>query len=266
LLLGAHPAAAQSKTFNQTVPLSAGGSLTLHAGKGSVKMMAWDRDQVEIRARIEADSSPSPEAARRAVDATRVDVATFGSRVVIRSRYENTASATSWIFGHRTPDIHYEIRAPKRIDLRLEIDRSDTVLTGFEGRMDLDFDRSEIEGNDLTGDLRLSIDRGGDSIFRNVRGAVRIDSDRTNLRIDFARLDQSSRIEIDRGDAEVSIARGQGFTLDTSLSRRANFDTNLPVETDRSSSRDRRNPSGSFNGGGPRLSIEADRSHIRLRS
>lgn len=262
LMLAADPAAAQSKTFNETVQLSAGGALTLHASRGSVRLIGWDRGQVEIRARIESDSNSSQ--ARRAVDATTVDVTTTSNRVMIRSNYEHVPSY-SWIFGGwATPKIHYEIRAPKRIDVRLEIDRSDTVINGFEGRIVLDLDRSEIEGADLAGDLRVTIDRGGDSSFRNIRGSINVDADRTNLRIDLARLNGPSRIEIDRGDAEVSVARGQGFDLDTSLSRRVDFDTNLSVQ---SRGRNRNShPSGAINGGGPRLQIEADRSRVRLSS
>ena len=263
-VLAVEPAGAQSKSFNETVPLPAGGSLTLYANKGSVKLTGWDRDQVEIRARIEADSGGSSDYARRAVDATRVDVTTTRNSVAIRSNYENLPSS-SWIFGGswNTPSIHYEIRAPRRIDVRMDIDRSETILNGFEGRMVLTLDRSEIDGTDLAGDLRLTIDRGGDSSLRNIRGSIAVDADRTNLRIDVARLSGPSRIEIDRGDADVSVAPGQGFDLNTSLSRRADFDTNLAVQ---SRSRNGSNPSGSINGGGPRFAIEADRSRVRLRS
>ena len=261
LLMGAEPAAAQSKTFNKTVQLSAGGALTLHATKGSVRLTGWDRDQVEIRARIESDSIS--QRARRSVDATTVDVATTGNRVTIRSNYEQVPSYIGIFGGWTTPEIHFEIRAPKRIDLRLEIDRSETRISGFEGNIVLGLDRSEIEASDLTGDLRVRIDRGGDSSFRNIRGSINVEADRTNLRIDVMRFTGPSRIRINRGDADVSVARGQGFELETSLSRRVDFNTNLAF---RPRTRDSKNLSGPINGGGPRLSIEADRGRVRLSS
>jgi hypothetical protein len=114
----------------------------------------------------------------------------------------------------------------------------------------------------LNGPMRIRLDRADNSSFRNIRGSFTIEADRTNVRLDIAKLDAPSRIHIDRGDVDLTVARGQGLELDTSLSKRTNFDTNLPLQS-RSFRRD--NPSGAINGGGPRLSIEADRSSVRLR-
>ena len=261
LLVIALPGAAQSKIFEHTVSLRPGGQLRLDVDKGSVRLMGWDRDQVEIRARIEAERSWDSTYAGRVVDATTVDVVSSAGLVSIRGNYDKVP--TDGIFGnHVTPNIHYEIRAPRRVDLQLDIDRANSIITGFEGRIDLEADRSVIETVDVNGPIRVSIDRGGDSSFRNVRGSVNVDADRTNLRIDMARLDDSSRIVIDRGNIDMSLARGQGLDLDTSLSRRASFDSSLPLQMRNFRNN---NPSGTMNGGGPRLAIQADRSRIRLR-
>jgi hypothetical protein len=255
------PLAAQSKLFEQTVPLGAGGSLSLHATKGSVRMSGWDRSDVDIRARIEADSRASGDYAQRSVDATSVDVTASGGQVTIRSNYDNVPSE-GWTESRRLPAIHYEIRAPRRLNLRLDIDRSDTTLAGFEGRIVLDIDRSVLDASDLTGELHATIDRGQTSRLVRVGGAVTIDSDRTHLMVDLARLESASSLEIDRGDADVTLASGIGLTLETRLTRRANFQTDLPITVQEW---DGRGPSGSINGGGPRLAIEADRGRVRLR-
>jgi hypothetical protein len=258
-------AAAQTRTFERTVPLSAGGSLDLTLTRGSVRLTAWDRDQVEIRARIEANSDIAGDYAREAVEATTIDVIGSGNRVLIRPNFQGVSPKTSWLFGEwrPLPHIHFEIRAPKRLDIRLDVDRSETMLSGFEGRIVLETDRSEVEASDLTGSVRARMDRAGDSRFTDIRGSINVIADRTNLHIVFSRLESTSRIEIDRGDAEVSISRGQGLDLSTSLTRRASFDTNLSLPYSR---RNRESPSGSINGGGPRLQIQADRSKVRLRS
>jgi hypothetical protein len=265
-LLAAGEAEAQSKIFERTVHLSSGGSLDLTSSKGSVRLTAWDRDEVEIHARIEADTHASSDYARRSVEATDIDVTTFGNRVTIRPNFANLPN-TYWFFAGwaGTPNIHFEVRAPKRLDVRLNVDRSDTVLTGFEGRIVLETDRSEIQAAGITGSVRAKMDRSGNSRFSDIRGSIDVTADRTNLRIGFARIEAGSRIEIDRGDAEVSVSQGQGFELDTSLSKRADFDTNLPLPYGGRNRRVRGNPSGSVNGGGPRLQIEADRSNVRLR-
>jgi hypothetical protein len=263
MLLAAAPLAAQSKVFEKTVGMSPGGILRLNADRGSVRLTGWERNEVEVRARIEADRSLDSGSARRAVDGTTVDVITIGADVAIRGNYENVPREM-WLFGdfQTKPNIHYEIRAPRRADLRLEIDRADSTITGFEGRLDLQADRSVIDARDLTGPMRITLDRAGDSSFRNIRGSFNIEADRTNVRVDVAQLQAPSAIEIDRGDIDMSMSRAQGFDLDARLTRRATPDTSLPVQT---RSFQRENPSGPVNGGGPRLAIDADRSRIRLR-
>ena len=58
ICLAVAPAAeAQSREFSQTYDLDAGASLTLISSRGSVRLTPWDRDQVEVRARIEAPSA-----------------------------------------------------------------------------------------------------------------------------------------------------------------------------------------------------------------
>jgi hypothetical protein len=263
LLLAASPVAAQSRMFDRIVDLPPGGTLRLDSSRGSVKLTAWDRSQVEIHARIELDDSWDAGYAKRAVDATTIAVGAYSNEVTVRGDYSNIPNYL-WFFGElrSRPAIHYEIRAPRRVALRLNVDRSNSLISGFEGDMVLESDRSRIDAADLTGAMRVSIDRGGDSSFRNIRGSLTVAADRTNLRIDLARLEASSRIEIDRGDVDMSFARSQGFDLDTSLTRRTRIDTDFPIAA-RNSRRDRL--SGAVNGGGPRLAIQADRGRVRLR-
>jgi hypothetical protein len=254
------PAAAQSKVFEQTVRLSSGGTLQLDTSKGSLRLTGWDRDQVEIHARIEAEGSWDSTVARRTVDSTTIEVISSSNSVRIRSNYDNVLR--DWLFGQMQPSIHYEIRAPRRVDLRLNVDRSNSIIKDFAGRIELEADRSIIDAADLSGPMRLNIDRGGDSSFRNFSGSFDVEADRTNIRIDLAKLDASSRITIDRGNIDMAMPRAQGLDLDTSLSKRTAFDSTLPLQSRRFN---RNNPSGTVNGGGPRLAIAADRSHVRLR-
>ena len=91
-ILMAPPATAQSRNVDQTIPLKPGGLLRLEATKGSVRLTSWDRPDVQVRARIDADA-----------------------------------------------------------------------------------DRSELDFRDLSGELRLEIDRGGNSRIERVAGSVAIE-------------------------------------------------------------------------------------------
>ena len=54
--------------------------------------------------------------------------------------------------------MHYEIRAPREIDLDLVIRGADTTLGGFEGRLFLELYDGALEAEDLTGTMVLDLD------------------------------------------------------------------------------------------------------------
>ena len=260
-LLAPQALAAQSRNIDQTTPLEPGGLLRLEAAKGSVRLTSWDRPDVQVRARIEADAKAPAEYRQRSVDATSVDITSAGNVVSIRSNYDLLPlDSNEW---HPSPSIHYEILAPRRVDLDLELDRSNTTLAGFEGRIVADTDRSELDLRDLSGELRLEIDRGGNSRIERIAGSVAIESDRTNLSVGLTRLQSTSSLQINRGDADVILTPGTGLTLETTVTRRAEFLTSLPMTVREWTSG--RGPSGEINGGGPRFAIQADRARVTLR-
>jgi hypothetical protein len=259
----AAPAVAQSKEFAKTVPLPSGGYLGLHATRGSVKLTSWDRNEVEIHARIQAAPRVDAAYARESVDATTVDVTSGARDVRIRSNYDKVPGTSSWFSGWKdVPEIHYDIRAPRKLEIRLDIDRSNTAMRGFDGRVDIVSDRSELNLVDVAGRITLEMDRGDSTRLENVRGSLRIDADRTNFDIALARLDDRSSIETDRGNVRIEVPQSQGLTIDADLTRRSDFDADdLTVQRRHG---DKRRFTADVNGGGPTLTVEADRGRVRL--
>lgn len=257
-------AGAQSRTVRQTVDLSAGGRLTLVADISDVHLTSWDREELEVVARIEAREPLSGDAAKQAVEATRIDVTGGAAARSVRANYDDVPRTSMWGGTSQIlPKITYDIRAPRRLSLDLEIDRSTADIRGFDGTFDLHADRTELRAADLTGTVRLDIDRGGTTVFEGLRGQLTFDADRTNLRLDGFTLTGDSRVDVGRGDLELRLASGAGLTLSLDRERRSQFDTELPLTT-RSLDRDR--VEGAVNGGGPRLSIGTDRAHVSLRA
>ena len=267
-LAGVEPAGAQSREFNQTVNLNAGGSLRVDGSIGSIRITSWDKPQVEIRARIEAPDDVSDEYARQAVEATAIDVTGDQTSVTVASNYERVPHLRLGRWGswgnndRREPPVHYDIRAPRSLRLSIDSDRGPAMVQGFEGAVDVVVDRGELTLKDVSGDIRINIDRGGQSSLDDVRGSVEGDADRTDLRITAHALDRDSRIEIDRGDVEVSVPGAQRLTVRTEISRRGDFHADFPIEW---SSSDPRRSRGRINGGGTELLVNSDRGHVRLR-
>jgi len=257
-------AAAQAREFSRAVDLDPGGALRVVGTKGSMRIVSWDQPKVEIRARIERPEGVEEDYATRAVEATNILVTGDRNAVSVVSDYSQVPTRKGWGDGeNRTvPPVHYEVRAPRRINLSLDSDRGPVNVVGFEGALDIVVDRGELELREVVGDLRVEIDRGDRSRMSGVRGSLRLEADRTNLDIEAQALDRDSRIEIDRGDVELRVPDAQRLTVRTDISRRARFHTDFPIQW--TSSNPRRSQ-GHINGGGAELFLESDRANIELR-
>lgn len=257
-------AAAQSREFTHTTRLDPGGALRVVGSKGSMRIASWDQPQVDIRATIERPDDVDEDYAARAVEATRIDVTGDSGSVTVRSNYDDVpvlSRRRRW-GDRREPAIHYEVRAPRRLNLSIDSDRGPVTVAGFDGRVDLVIDRGELDLRDITGDLRVEIDRGERSHIAGVRGSLTLEADRTDLHIDTQGLERDSRVEIDRGEVELSLPEAQRLTVRTDISRRGDFRTDFPVQW---LSMDPRRAEGHINGGGAELFVESDRARISLR-
>jgi hypothetical protein len=257
-------AAAQSREFSRTVDLDPGGSLRIVGTKGSMRITSWDEPRVEIHARIERPEDVDDDYATRAIEATTIEVTGDRHTVSVLSDYRNVPSRHErgrWD-DRAVPPVHYEIRAPRRINLNVDSDRGPVAVSGIEGTADIVVDRGELDVRDVAGDLRVEIDRGEHSRIEGVRGSLRLEADRTNVDVDAHALDRDSRIEIDRGEVELRVPEAQRLTVRTDISRRGKFHTDLPVQW---MSSDPRRSEGHINGGGAELFLESDRATIELR-
>lgn len=257
-------ASAQSREFSRTVDLDSGGAFRIEGGRGSMRITSWEQPRLEIRARIERPDDVDDEYASRAVEATRIDVSGDRKAVSVVSDY----SAVPVLNGRRRwqdrrePPVHYEVRAPRRINLSVDSDRGPVTVSGFDGTLDIVIDRGELQLSDVAGDLRVEIDRGERSRITGVRGSLRLEADRTDLDIDAQALDRDSRIEVDRGDVELRVPDAQRLTVRTDISRRGEFHTDFPIQW---TSSDLRRSEGHINGGGAELFVESNRATIELR-
>ena len=278
-VVSAAAAEAQERTFRQTMEFQAGSRLAIETDRGSVRLTSWDRPSAEIVARIEPPSGVDDDYAREAVDGTAIEVRGNRRSVRIRTDYRGVPRRGGLFGNRRLPRVHYEIRVPRELDLDLEVDRAATTLEGFEGRLLLDLDRSDLELRDVGGVLTLQFDRGRfqasglagsiaigldrarEVVLDGVRGDLRLDADRSDVVLRDLAVEGDSAVEMDRGDLDVELAAAGGVTVDVSTTRRSGFSSDLPA-TFESRGGDFR---GDVNGGGPVLSIEADRGAVRVR-
>ena len=296
-------ASAQDRTFEHTMELQPGARLALEADRGSVVLQSWDSPTAEILARIEPPADVDADYAQRAVEGTAIEVRGNRRSVRIRTDYEGVPRR-GLFRNRRLPRVHYEIRAPRQLDLDLEIDRSAATVEGFEGRLLLDLDRSDLDARDLAGTVTLTFDRGEFQasglagsividldrargvVLDGVRGDLQLDAERTDVTLRDLAIENDSLVEMDRGDLAIELAADRGVTIDAALTGRSGFtvgpgDVSLPspgvtgqhlfvLGAARWAQRSETESSGAerleVNGGGPLLRIEADRGAVRLRT
>ena len=269
---------AQERTVEETVTLEPGGRLSIKNSRGSVQLTSWDQPRVEVRARIEAPPDVDEEYGQRAIDGTTINVSGTDRSVRIRADYEDVPGR--WWFDRRHARVHYEIRAPRELDLTLDIDRNDASVRGFEGaitihldRSDLDaadltgevtmdLDRSRLDMSDVTGQISLKMDRGRDIVLDGVTASFDLDLDRTAVTMRNVTIDGDSAVKIDRGALDLELHEQQVLSIDADMSRRSDFSSDLPIAMQETGRKFR----GTINGGGTRLRIRADRGDIQLRT
>jgi hypothetical protein len=240
-LLSAAAFAADSKDVNRTVGLHSNGLVEIETHKGSIKVSTWDRQEVEIQARIEAE--PGSPMDRRRFDGTDVKIDSSADAVHIRTYYPDT----NWFNDNgNNPEVRYTIRMPKTARLTIRDHRSDTEVVGLQGALDLTTHR-------------------GSARIHGLGGALRVDTHRGDIQVDFSSFTANSSVKTYRGKIDLSMPASSRFDLQAELGRHGAIDTDFNVMT-RAITRRGEGIHGTVNGGGPSLRIDSDRGETRLHS
>ncbi len=249
LLLASNLAqAADTKEFHQTIPLDRDGRVSVETFKGSVDVKTWDRPEVRIDARIEADGDHRDQAEK--VRLTEIRVAGSGAAVSIRSDYHAVEHrhffGIFWGDDGTLPFVRYTIQMPA------------------SGRLDIEDHKSDIRVAGLRSDLKLHTYKGTARVT-DLDGAARVDTYKGDVRVEFARYAHDSRFETYKGEVEVRLPKDSRFELDGDAGRRGNIDSDfaMTTKTGRWHSAD---VTGAVNGGGPRLRFTTHKGSLRVRA
>lgn len=292
-LLALLPARAQeARTVSDTVPLAAGGSVTIDNHEGSITVTTWDRDEVRYEARIEAERGAShPERTTVVVD--RSD-----RHLDLRTEYEKSGGGFFGWNNQNIMPVHYTVTMPRTARLVIDDHESDIEVTGLGAELDIDTHEGPITVADQQGALRIDAHESAIAVTGQQGGLV-IDTHESRMRL----RDVAGRVEIDTHDGEVTaenlsgsfemnthdgradltfaaledvridshdgtftltLPPAAGFDLDTDF----NSDADLEASFDLSALRlgdDDANYRGAVNGGGPRIRLSSHDGRFRLR-
>ena len=237
-LISAVGAAEDVKKFQKTVPLEPAGRFSLDTYKGSIRITAWDRSQVEIDARIVADPFSL---FAGSVDDAEIRVDNSPGDVRVRTVYRQPRS----FFEGNMPSVEYTVHVPRRASLSVKDYKSDSDIAGVEGGVEFTTYKGTARINGLRGPLRANTYKG-------------------EIRAAFAAFNTGSSVETYKGEIDLSLPSKSAFEIRAKLERHATLDSDFP-RTIRSSTH-RNDFQGSVNGGGPPLRVSSYRGNIRLHS
>lgn len=248
-------AAQPSREVKKTIPLDADGRLVVDTYKGSITITTWDRAEVDISARIEADESmwESRRDEEDKVRDTEVRIESSGREVRLKTDYTRLKRRhrSFWdIVDGDTgplPFVHYTIKMPRTASLKIKDYKSETNVADV---------KSDISLYTYKGRVRLV----------GVEGSVDVETYKGDVRVDYAALGKFNRFETYKGDVDITLPRKSGFELEAHLSRGGSLRSDFEVE-ERYRSRHHRSKEyrASVNGGGPLLRLETYKGTYRLR-
>jgi hypothetical protein len=243
--------AQDSREVRKTGEFGQNGRLSIDTYKGSIKVLTWDKSEIEIVARIEPDGWDRHSRERVEDTEIRIDLSSNSAR--IKTDYDRVRDRHSSFFGifgddnsGNLPLVHYTIKVPKTTSLRIKDYKSKTEVNDLESDIDIETYKGEVEVGRLSGSIALDTYKG-------------------EARIAFARLDGKSRFETYKGTVDISLPRGKGFELDADIGRHGSFDSDFAVDRNRHRNRSSDTEIRSeINGGGPLVRLKTDHGTIRL--
>ena len=167
--------------------------LTVDAGQnGGVAVRAWDRDSIDVSARLQAQGDDEDEA-RDVARQVRIEI----SAGTIRSDGPSMRHGTSWA-------VSYEIRVPRRTDLKIET-RNGPLKVGLEGRR---WEGAGLDAETTNGPVVLSVPDGYSARLETgtVNGPMSIDFPITVQ----GRLSNRIAVDLGSGGAPVRVVTTNG--------------------------------------------------------
>jgi hypothetical protein len=238
--------AQESRETRKTAHLSQGGEVNIDSFKGSITVTTWDRQEVEIYAKIEADEQSTD--GKKLVQDTEVNIETSANSIRIKSNYDKIQEhSNSDENSYNLPLIHYTLKVPRTAKL---------TITDH---------KSKIAVSDLQAELRIDTHKGSVTVVRQ-NGAVNLDTHKGDARVEFLNFSKESNFDTHKGEIEIVIPGRAGFELDSDMGKGANLDSTYDLSGLRQK-QDRRESQfkGSVNGGGPVLHMNSHKGQIRLR-
>ena len=219
-----------TKTVERTLPLAAGGRLSIDIYKGRVEVTVWDREETSIRAVVSPDGSCDTSA--ELVARTQIRIDGGGPEVRVATDYDDLPKR---VFSFSSdcssrPFVAYEIRMPRAASLAVDDYKSRISVEGVGGAVAIESYKGTMRLAGLAAPLEIETYKG-DVVaeLESLRGPV--------------------RVETYKGEVDLVLPRGAAVSLEERIGRRGSLRSELTESR-----------------GGTRVSVDTNKGTIRLRT
>lgn len=212
-----------TEDFSRSYPLNAGGAVEVYSKNGSVEILGWEKDTVEIRGTKYARNQSE-------LDGMKVDIAATPDSVVIRSIFpDNRASGKGVRYVVRVPfsaraatvetsNGHIRVEEVAQVS-KLDTSNASITVNRSAGPLSADTSNGSIRISGTKGGLRLDTSNGRIEAD-DVAGAVTADTSNGSIRISVAEPPPGEALRFDTSNSSIEVTMkryaGNPMTLKSS--------------------------------------------------
>ncbi len=237
----------ESREIEKTFTLKKDGQVSIDTYKGSITIETWNKNEVAVRVKIEADEWDSY--ADEKVENTEIIFHASNNSLRIKTDYDKIQSRSSRLFSKDVgslPLVHYWIKTPATAGLKIDDYKSDTRITDL---------RAPIEFETYKGTV----------VVRGLEGSIDLETYKGEVEVEFNQISDNSRFETYKGNIELEFQSSARFDVRATIGYKADFDSDFNLDVKhKGSKRSDRIYRGAINGGGPELYVETDKGDVRL--
>lgn len=257
LVLPAH--AQESKRISESYNIGNDGRLSIDTYKGSIDIVTWDGETIEVDVLIEQDGNNGD-----LVELTEIRFDKSGRTLRVETDYSKVKKEMKRIRlkNYSLPLVHYTVRMPQTTELTIDDYKSEIDIDGVLADVSLETYKGEVDIRDVEGELNVETYKG-EVLIRNLSGALYADTYKGSFDVEFDEFLGDTRFDTYRGDVHVTLPENAGFDLDADLGSKGDFDANFNTS---SLKRNKKHYTGEVHGGGPRLAFDTYRGSFSVRS
>ena len=232
----------ETAEWRKSYDLKPGGRLEISNVNGKIDVEPAAGESVEVVAEKSVRAA-SVEAAKDALNRIEIQESVSPDSVKLETKVQR---ATGSLFGGMNQEVHYKVKVPPSLEVRVMTVNGGIELSGLKGRVTAEATNGGVKAHDVSGAIDASTTNGG-------------------VEVELARVAElGAKLGCTNGGIKLTLPADAKATISARITNGGINANGVNLETTGENSR--RRLEGRMNGGGPRIEIEGTNGGIRIAS